>query len=92
MRTPEAGHPAELASDTGARAEYGAGAANPVKSTLSQIRDTAVAVKLGAQLLPAGWRLFKRYPMSSALVVLAVVWTVYSTRSHRTSLTGKSQS
>jgi len=86
MNTPEAGDPAKLASDTGAWPQKGAGAAvNPAKSALSRVGDTAAAVKLGAQLLPAGWRLFKRYPMSSALVVLAVVSTVYSTRPHRTS-------
>jgi hypothetical protein len=86
MRTPEAGDRAKLAAaDAGAWAEKSAGVAHPEKSALSRVGDIAAAVKLGTELLPAGWRLFKRYPMSSGLVVLAVVWTVYSRRSHRTS-------
>ena len=56
MKTAEAGDPAKLGSDTGAWAEKSAGAANPAKSTLRLVGDTVAAVKLGAQLLPAGWR------------------------------------
>lgn len=83
MKMPEGGDRAKTASDTGSLVERTVGAADTARSVFGRVADTAAAVRLGAQLLPKGWRLFKRYPVSSAVVVVALVWTIYSIRAHQ---------
>ena len=92
MKMPETPDRAKTASDTGSLAERAVGAADPARSVSGRIADTAAAVRLGAQLLPKGWRLFKRYPVSSVVVIAALVWTIYSIRPHAHQVTGESQS
>jgi hypothetical protein len=92
MKIPEGRDRAKTASDTGSLVERAVGATDPAHSALGRVADTAAAVRLGAQLLPKGWRLFKRYPVSSAVVIVALVWTIYSIRSHAHQVTGESQS
>lgn len=91
MTMPEGRDRAKTASDTDSLDDRVVGAADRAHSTLGRVSDTAAAVRLGAQLLPKGWQLFKRYPMSSAVVVVALVWTIYSIRSHTHQVTGEPQ-
>ncbi len=67
---------AQMASDAGALAENVAGAARPSSSTLGRLGKTVAAVKIGARLIPTGWRLLKRYPVGSSLVIVALgaIW------------------
>jgi hypothetical protein len=72
-------------SDAGAFVERAAHIARPSNSALGRLTAAASAASLGARLLPAGWRLFKRYPVPSALAVGGVVLAVYLARASRMS-------
>jgi len=76
VSTSHADRPAEVASDTGNLVENVASAAAPSRSSLGRVIDTAVAVKVGARLLPGAWRLFKRHPWGSALVIVGLASAV----------------
>lgn len=88
METNAAGadHPAHTASNTGAFMETAAGAADPSRSILRRLGAAASAVKLGADLLPAGWRLVRRYPVASTLALAGLAVALYLTRPSRTSI------
>lgn len=90
MKMHETRDRTKTASDTGSLAEKTVRAADPAHFALGRVADAAAAVKLGAQLLPKCWGLFKRYPVSSAVLVLALVWTIYSIRPHAHQVTGES--
>jgi len=77
--------PVKTASEAGAFVEKAAGAAQPSTSTLGRVGAAATAVKLGARLVPAAWRLLKRYPVASALGAAGLIWAVYLMRATRTS-------
>lgn len=68
------------ASDASALAESAAKTADSGRSTLGRAAAAVSAVKLGSRLLPAGMRLFKRYPIGASLVVGALVWAVLAAR------------
>ncbi|MDB6092390.1 MAG: hypothetical protein JWN85_5174 [Gammaproteobacteria bacterium] len=81
----DVGKSAQTASDAGAFVDKAARVAKPANSTLGRVGAAASAVRLGARLLPAGWRLFKRYPLVSTLAVTGLIWGVYLTRPRRLS-------
>lgn len=78
----------QVASASGTLAKKVAGAADPAKSLPGRLGDTAAAALLATRLLPAGWRLLKRYPLPSLLVILGVAWA-YSLRPMNTTPTHK---
>lgn len=72
--------PSVAASDASALADSAAKTADPGRSTLGRAAAAVSAVKLGARVLPAGMRLFKRYPIGATLVVGALVWALFAAR------------
>jgi hypothetical protein len=72
--------PSATASDASALAESAAKTADPTRSTLGRAAAAVSAVKLGSRLLPAGLKLFRRYPIGASLVVGALVWAVLAAR------------
>ena len=70
------------ASDASAMAQNAAGAANPARPMVGRISAAVSAIGLGARLLPAGLRLFRRYPVPSTLALAGVIWAVLAARSH----------
>ena len=82
-RRVDFGRSAQTASHAGAFVQSVAGVANPSKSALGRVAAAVSAAKLGARVLPAGWRLVKRYPVASAVTVAALVGLVYLTRPMR---------
>jgi len=74
---------AEVAEAWGAFARKDAQPQGSSRSTLGRIARTVAAVKLGTRVLPLAWRLFKRYPVISFVVVGAMV-VVSSSRARAT--------
>jgi len=74
---------AGAAPDASAFVENAAGAANPARSTTGRITAAVSAVSLGARVLPAGLRLFRRYPVASRLAVAGVIWAALAARLRR---------
>jgi hypothetical protein len=70
-------------SDASAFVEKAAGATNPSRSTVGRITAAASAISLGARALPAGLRLFRRYPVASGLVVAGLIWAALAARPQR---------
>jgi hypothetical protein len=52
-------------------------------SATGRVLAAVSSVRLGARLLPAAIRLFRRYPLASSLVVGGVLWIAYSNLSKR---------
>jgi hypothetical protein len=75
------GESARAASDASDLAENAAGAANPARPTSARISAAVSAIALGTRVLPAGLRLFRRYPVTSTLALAGVIWTVLAARS-----------
>lgn len=74
-----------VASDNGTFVAKGAGAVDPSNPVLGRVATAASAVTLGAQLLPAAGRLFKRYPVISILgIAMLAGAATYWLRSMRT--------
>jgi hypothetical protein len=71
-----------IASDASALAENAAGAANPARPMMGRISAAVSAIGSSARLLPAGLRLFRRYPVPSALALAGVICAVLAARSH----------
>jgi hypothetical protein len=69
MRHEDVRAAGRVAEEAGAFARKAARADGSAHSTLGRIAQTAGAVRLGARLLPVAWRLFRRYPVISCLVV-----------------------
>lgn len=80
MALHSAGASAEIASKSSTLARKVMGVADPKRSLLGRVGDTAVAVQLATRLLPTGWRLLKRYPVRSSLMILGVALAAYSLR------------
>lgn len=75
-----ASNPAEaaaVASDTGAFAKNVAGAASATHSPVTRLGEAAAAVKVGARVVPAAWRLVRRRPWSAGLGLLALFAGAY---------------
>jgi len=64
---------AAVASETGDLAKNVAGAASAAHSPLKRLGEAAAAAKVGAQVIPAAWRLLRRRPWSAGLGLLALV-------------------
>jgi hypothetical protein len=77
------GESSAVASDASALVERAAGAADPARSTVGRITAAVSAVSLGVRALPAGLRLFRRYPLVSSLAVAGVIWAVVTARAQR---------
>ena len=71
---------AQVASNAGSMVEKVTTAADSSSSVLGRIGATAAAVRVGARLLPATWRFFKRYPVVSSLLLVAVIGVAYLSR------------
>jgi len=82
MSTSSANQSARVASASGALAGRVASAADPARSTLGRVVDTAAAVQLAARVLPRGWRLLRRYPLGASLIILGLACAAYSWRFH----------
>jgi hypothetical protein len=80
MSASSVGESARVASASGALAGKVASAADPARSTLGRVLDTAAAVQLAARVLPGSWRFLRRYPLSATLIVLGLAWAAYSWR------------
>jgi hypothetical protein len=73
MSIPHSDRWADVASDTGAFVQKAAGAAAPSGSMVGRVVDTAAAAKVGARLIPAAWRMIKRYPLGTSLIIIGLV-------------------
>jgi len=78
------GKSARTVADAGGFVERAAHLAKPSTSTMGRIGAAISVAKLGRRVLPAGWRLAKRYPVASALAVAGILLAVYLTRPART--------
>lgn len=74
---PTADRAAKVASDSGALLQNMVSATTPSRSMFGRAADTAAAAKVGVQLLPAAWRLFKRRPLTISLIALGFVSAAY---------------
>jgi hypothetical protein len=83
MNTTNASESAKVASAGGTLAGKVASAADPARSMLGRVTDTAAAIQLATRVLPAGWRLVRRYPLGASLVILGLAWAAYSWRPTR---------
>jgi hypothetical protein len=81
MRSSTADRSDPLAAATRTLATKLAGASDPSHSTLSRLGDTAAAVQLASRVLPVGWRLVRRSPLISTLLILGLAWAAYNLRS-----------
>lgn len=79
------GRSARALSDVGAFVERAMHAANPSHSTFGRAGAAVSLATIGARLLPAGWRFFKRNPAASIVVLAGVAVAVYLARPARPS-------
>ena len=79
----DVGRSARALSEMGSFVERAAHATNPSHSTIARVGAAVSVAKLGSRLLPAGWRLFKRYPLASTLAVAGLAVAVYLARQTR---------
>ena len=71
---------AKTASDASAFVQKAAHLSDDSNSMIGRVGAAASAVSLGARLLPAGLRLFKRYPIPATLIVGGLAVAVYFMR------------
>ena len=83
MRHDDLGRSGRALSDFGAFVERAAHAANPSRSKLGRVAAVVTVARLGAQLLPAGWRLARRYPLASTLAISGILLALYASRAPR---------
>jgi len=74
------GHSGGTLADAGRLLERVAHAIGPASPTLGRLAAAISVVRLGARLLPAGGRFFKRHPVGSVLVVAGMLGAVYLLR------------
>lgn len=79
----EVGRSARALSDMGSFVERAAHATNPSHSTIGRVGAAVAVAKLGGRLLPAGWRLFRRYPLGSTMAVGGAALVLYLARQAR---------
>jgi hypothetical protein len=80
MNSSEAREGAKAASNAGAMAEKVTTATDSSNSVLGRVGATAAAVRLATRLVPATWRLVKRYPGVSSMLLVAVVGVAFMAR------------
>ncbi len=85
IRHEAVGHSGRALADLGAFVERAAHAANPSRSKLGRAAAVVTVARLGAQLLPAGWRVFRRYPLASTIAISGILLALYATRQPRMS-------
>ncbi len=83
MDPENVGHSARAVSDAGAFVERAAHATRSSNSSFARVGAAVSAVRLGARLLPAARRLFRRHPLAGTLLVVGVIGGLYLTRSAR---------
>lgn len=83
MNPEEVRRSAQTVSHTGALLESAAHAAKPTTSPLGRVGAAISIARLGARLLPEARRLFRRYPLVSALTVAGMIGAMYLSRSAR---------
>lgn len=74
------GHSGGTLADAGHLLERIAHAAGPVSPALARVAAAISIARLGAQLLPAGARMLRRYPAGSLLVIAGMLSAVYLLR------------
>jgi len=84
IRHDDLGRSGRALSDLGSFVERAARAANPSRSKLGRATAVVTVAKLGAQLLPVGWRLARRYPVASTVAIAGILLALYASRSQRT--------
>lgn len=67
-------------ADAGYLLERIAHAVGPASPTLGRVAAAISIARLGARLLPAGGRIFRRHPVGSVLVVAGVLGAIYLLR------------
>jgi hypothetical protein len=85
FRHDDVGRSARALSALGVFVDRAAHAVNPSRSKLGRTAAVVSVAKLGARLLPAGWRLFKRYPLASTVAISGILLALYATRPPRIS-------
>ena len=85
IRHDQAGRSGRALLELGAFVERAARAANPSRSKLGRAAAVVTVARLGVRLLPAGWRLLRRYPLASTLAVSGILVALYATRPTRVS-------
>ena len=85
IRHDDVGRSGRTLSHLGAFVERAALAVNPSRSKLGRAAAVVTVVRLGSRLLPAGWRLMRRYPVASTIAVSGVLLALYATRPARLS-------
>ncbi len=76
MGISHADEQAKAGSDTGDLVENVAGGAASSWSNLGRVLNTVAAAKVGIELLPGAWRMFKRHPWGSLLVMVGLASAV----------------
>lgn len=79
------GRSARALSEVGAFVERAAHATNPSHSRFGRAGAAVSVATLGARLVPAGWRFFKRNPGASILMLAGIALAAYLTRPARAS-------
>jgi len=77
------GRSARVLSHVGAFVERAAHATNPSHSRFGRAGAAVSVATLGARLLPVGWRLFKRNPAVSIVVLVGIAMAVALARPGR---------
>jgi len=81
----DVGRSGRVLSHLGAFVERAAHAANPSRSKVGRAAAIVTVARLGARLLPAGWRFAKRYPLASTIAISGILLALYTTRPPRAS-------
>jgi hypothetical protein len=82
-RPTNSGESPQTASDANAFVENAANAVTPTNSVVGRVGAAATAAQIGVRLLPAGWRMLKRYPLASTAAIAALVYVAYLARPGR---------
>jgi hypothetical protein len=82
IRHDNLGHSGRALAALGVFVERAAHAANPSRSKLGRAAAIVTLARLGAHLLPAGWRIARRYPLASTIAVSGILLALYATRPH----------
>ena len=80
----DVGRSGRALSHLGAFVERAAHAANPSRSKVGRAAAIVTVARLGARLLPVGWRFAKRYPLASTIAISGFLLALYTTRPPRT--------
>jgi hypothetical protein len=81
----DVGHSGRALSALGDFVERAAHAANPSRSKLGRAAAIVTVARLGARLLPVGWRFARRYPFASTIAISGILLALYTARPPRMS-------